>query len=69
VDIHATDLVGINGITRDLSVYTVSKVCDLEATYSPFDSCNKFTQTLLSGLRKEILDKHRRYFNASLNMA
>jgi hypothetical protein len=38
VDMHATDLVGINGITRVLLVYTVSKVYTLEATYYPFDS-------------------------------
>jgi hypothetical protein len=38
VDMLAADLVGINGITRVLLVYTVSNVCTLEATYYHFDS-------------------------------
>jgi hypothetical protein len=40
VDMHVTDLVGINDITRVLLVYPtpVSKVYTLEATYYPFDS-------------------------------
>jgi hypothetical protein len=36
VDMHATDLVWINGITRVLLVYTCQQ--GLEATYCPFDS-------------------------------
>jgi hypothetical protein len=35
---HATDLVGINGITRVLLVYTCQQGVYLEATYYPFDS-------------------------------
>jgi hypothetical protein len=38
---YATDLVGINGTTRVLSVHTVSKVCAFEAMYYPFDSRTK----------------------------
>jgi hypothetical protein len=38
VDMHATYLVGINGITGVLLVYTCQQVYTLEATYYPFDN-------------------------------
>jgi hypothetical protein len=45
VDMHATDLVGINGITR---VLLVSKVYTLEATYYPFDSLQRLNIRIIS---------------------
>jgi hypothetical protein len=46
VDMHATDLVGINGITRVLLVYTVGKVYTLEATYYPLISFYKIDKLI-----------------------